>query len=275
MDLTHDSADEPEGPTNAPPASSDTGGSCLGSPRNCELLTELAAHSAKACRDSGITGTRAVRDAAAVGLVIQVWRNGPVEAMHAGRRGPDDAAMFATSTALHSQARTALAAPDHAQGLLGFEDHLLDRDRPWPGTGGRTLTDLGYGHLGTYARHVKDQTNHLLSLARHTCVADPLTARLIPTALSYGSDHLGMPAWSTVVNRIAILLSDTDHLAWGDPHRGARALRDLPPHALPIEQLTTQLLTNPSELPDQTLQWLSKHLLYCAAPPYSTSFDPA
>jgi hypothetical protein len=42
----------------------------------------------------------------AVGLVIDVWRHGPVEDMHCGKRGPDDAAMFAESTSLHEQAAT-------------------------------------------------------------------------------------------------------------------------------------------------------------------------
>lgn len=48
--------------------------------------------------------------AMAVGLVIDVWRNGPVEDMHCGKRGPDDAAMFAESTSFHEQAATALPA---------------------------------------------------------------------------------------------------------------------------------------------------------------------
>jgi hypothetical protein len=195
--------------------------------------------------------------------------------MHAGRRSPDDAAMFATSTALHDEAVKALTAPDRVGGLLSFEDHLLDRGRPWPGTGGQTLTDLGYGHLGAYTRHVKEQTNLLITLARHTCVDDPLTTWLIPTALSYGRDHKGMPGWATIVKRIAVLLTEPDHPTWPDPESAVRALRDLPPHTLPIEQLTTRLLAAPATLPEPTLRWLSKHFLYCAAPPYSNSFDPA
>ena len=47
-------------------------------------------------------------------------------------------------------------------GLLEFEDHLLDRERPWAGTGGKTLKDLGYGILGPYRRHVKEHINRLL-----------------------------------------------------------------------------------------------------------------
>ena len=108
----------------------------------------------------------------AVGLVIDVWRNGPVEDMHCATRGPSDAAMFAESTSLYDRAVKALAAGDRPTGLLEFEDHLLDRGRPWAGTGGKTLKELGYGFLGQYRRHVKDHINTLLDLSHHTCVAD-------------------------------------------------------------------------------------------------------
>ena len=97
-----------------------------------------------------ISSHEAVVSAMAAGLVIDVWRNGPVEDMHCGKRGPDDAAMFAESTSLHDQAVTALTAGNRPIGLLEFEDHLLDRERPWAGTGGTTLKDLGHGFLGQY-----------------------------------------------------------------------------------------------------------------------------
>ena len=83
---------------------------CPGDPHNCELLLS----SQKAYRGrygkAEISGHEAVVSAMAVGLVIDVWRNGPVEDMHCGKRGPDDAAMFAESTALHDRAFTALTA---------------------------------------------------------------------------------------------------------------------------------------------------------------------
>jgi len=105
-------------------------------------------------------------NAMAVGLVIEVWRNGPVEEMHASGRGPRDAAMFAEFTALHNEAVKALTAEDRNFGLIDFERQLLDRSRPWAGTGGRTVKDLGYGFLGHYARHVKDRTNVVLAITR-------------------------------------------------------------------------------------------------------------
>ena len=101
---------------------------------------------------AGISGPKAALSAMAVGLVIDVWRNGPVEDMHSATRGPSDAGMLAESTSLHDQAAKALTVEDRPIGLLDFEDYLLDRGRPWAGTGGKTLKDLGYGFLGQYRR---------------------------------------------------------------------------------------------------------------------------
>jgi hypothetical protein len=39
------------------------------------------------------------------------------------------------------------------------------------------------------------------------------------------------------------------------------------------EGLTIALLSAPSSLPVTVLEWLSHHLLYCAAPPYSLRWD--
>jgi len=241
---------------------------CRGDPRNCELLTAADGHHAERCRQAGISGTEAITNAMAVGLVIDVWRNGPVEDMHCGPRGPDDAVMFAESTALHDAAVAALSQQNRAFGLLDFEKHLLDRTRPWAGTGGRTLKDLGYGFLGAYARHVMGRTNVLLGLSDHTCVADPLQALLVNTAVMFGRYHKGMPGWPVVVERIGVLLADPDHPAWRGNGRGARALREMPGETPASRQLTAVLLTAPHTLSLPVLEWLSHHLLHCAGPPY-------
>jgi hypothetical protein len=249
-------------------STADSAALCDGHPGNCELLTILGHHHSRRCQEAGISGSDDIVNAMAVGLVIEAWRNGPVEGMHGSGRGPDDAAMFAESTALHGRAVDALNAENQGAGLLGFEQHLLDRERPWAGTGGRTLRDLGHGHLGRYARHVRDRTNALLSLRHHTCVADPLQVYLVNKALVFGGDHKGMPGWATIVERIGILLADPGHQAWREDGRGAPAPSEIPRQALPIERLTASLLTAPSALPVEVLEWLSRHFLYCAAPPY-------
>jgi hypothetical protein len=108
--------------------------------------------------------------------------------------------MFAESTSLHEEAVMALKADDRAFGLLEFEEHLLDRERPWAGSGGRTLKTLGYGSLGRYERHVKDHINRLIVLNHHKCVDDPLEAFLIvnascTAAITKGCQH-GLLSWS-------------------------------------------------------------------------------
>jgi hypothetical protein len=221
---------------------------------------------------AGIVGLGAVLSAAAVGLVIEVWRSGPVEDMHAGRSGPGNAAMFAESTALHAFAVIALTAPNRKTGLRDFEAHLLDRERPWAGTGGRTLPDLGYGFVGHYRRHVKDRINELMALADHTCVPAPLETYLIPRAFMRGLDHKGMPGWPVIVDRIGVLLADPDHPRWGDDRRGHQALEELPAQVTSVGDLTATLLTNPSLLPQDVLEWLCRHLLYSAGPPYGSGW---
>jgi len=246
---------------------------CGGNLRNCELLVGLAGDHAKCVEDAGITDSDSVMCAMAVGLVIEVWRNGPVEDMHSSLRGPSDAAMFAESIALHAEALKALTASNRAFGLLDFEDHLLDRTRPWAGTGGKTLKDLGYGFLGEYRHHVKGRVNALNGLNDHTCVSAPLRVYLVRKALTYGRYHKGMPHWPVIVERIGILLEDPDHSAWKKADLGRQARAGMPSQVQSVDQLLKTLLTNPSRLPVNTLEWLSDHFLHCAAPPYSSSWS--
>lgn len=80
---------------------------------------------AERCEEADLTGPDAIVQAMAVGLVIEVWRNGPVEDMHSSRRGPSDAAMFAESTALQDEAVKALTAKHRDFGLIDFERHPI------------------------------------------------------------------------------------------------------------------------------------------------------
>jgi hypothetical protein len=120
---------------------------------------------------------------------------------------------------------------------------------------------------------VKDHINKLLDLGHHTCVADPLEPFLVTTALLYGRDHKGMPGWPVIVERIGILLADPEHAEWGQDGQGVRALAEMPQETPSPEGLTTALLSAPFSLPVTVLEWLSHHLLYCAAPPYSLRWD--
>jgi len=89
----------------------------------------------------------------------------------------------------------------------------------------------------------------------------------------YGRHHKGMPKWPVIVERIGILLADPADPAWGKDGRGAQALAGMPRETPTPGGLTAALLSPPSSLPVTVLEWLSHHLLCCAAPPYSLRWD--
>jgi hypothetical protein len=203
-----------------------------------------------------------ILDAAAVGLVEEVWRNSPLEDMHAGGgmrgRGPTDGEIFAESVALQ---RVAKAALPREYGLLEFEDHVLDRHRPWA-AGGRTLQEVGYGYLGALTRHVRDRTNALLSLRRHGY--RPMLGYLIARTRFYGDDHYGMPRWPGVAASVRELLLTPEHPAWpGDSpgQRHAKALAMAPTGTPPPGKLYRVLLDGPDKLPIAVLDWLTDRVM--------------
>ncbi len=241
---------------------------CSGNAGNCKLLTTLADHHRQRCQKSGITKPAAVLDAMAVGLVEEVWRSGPVEAMHGSKHGPTDTTMFAESTDLHVHAVNALTVPDRAIGLLDFEQQLLDRERSWACSGGRTLRQVGYGYLGAYTRHVRERTGTLIGLEYHTCIDNPFEIYLVHCALRTGQDRKGMPNWKLVVERIGVLLDHPGHRAWSDTARGVQARAAMPASVGTVDDLQTALLKHPPGLPCEVLDWLSEFFLYTAGPPY-------
>ena len=62
---------------------------CPGDPHNCELLLRSQEAYQERFGQADISGHDATVSAMGVGLVIDVWRNGPVEDMHCGKRGPE------------------------------------------------------------------------------------------------------------------------------------------------------------------------------------------
>lgn len=87
----------------------------------------------------------------------------------------------------------------------------------------------------------------------------------------YGRNHKGMPGWRVIVERVRVLLADPEHPAWWGAGRGARAIAEMPAQVQSVDQLAATLLTSPSTLQVEVLEWLSDHLLYCAGPPYGRS----
>jgi hypothetical protein len=207
-------------------------------------------------------GEESILNAAAVGLVEEVWRNSPLEDMHAGGgmrgRGPSDGAMFAESVALQRVANTVLP---REYGLLEFEDHVLDRHRSWA-AGGRTLQEMGYRYLGAFERHVRGRTNALLSLKRHGY--RPALGYLVMRTRFYGTDHYGMPRWPGVAASVRELLLIPDHPAWlaDDPERKRDEILAVAPTGTPLpDELYCLLIDGPDKLPLAVLDWLADRVM--------------
>lgn len=203
-----------------------------------------------------------ILSAAAVGLVELVWRNSPLENMHAGGggrrgRGPSDGEMFAESVALHRAAKTALP---REFGLLEFEDHMLDRHRPWA-AGGRTLQEIGYGSLGAFTRHVKGQTSTLLTIRDNGYQL--LLGYLITVTRLRGRDHYGMPRWPAIAGSVRELLLTPGHPAWLAQVRDT-VLAVAPPGTPLPDELHCALLDGPDTLPLAVLDWLTDRVMYPA-----------
>jgi hypothetical protein len=199
--------------------------------------------------------------AAAVGLVELVWRNSPLEDMHAGGglrgRGPVDGEMFAESVALHRAAKAALPTEF---GLLEFEEHVLDRRRPWA-AGGRTLQEMGYGSLGAFTKHVRGRTNALLSIRDDGYRL--LLGYLIMVTRLYGRDHYGMPRWPAIAGCVRELLLTPGHPAWLAQARDT-VLAVAPPGTPLPDPLHRALLDGPDMLPLPVLDWLTGRVMYPA-----------
>jgi hypothetical protein len=224
------------------------------SPENIAKLDQLAQ---LAC---GTPDEYSILDVAAVGLVEKVWRNSPLEDMHASRRGPSDGEMFAESVALHRVARDALASGTNAA-LLEFERHLLDRNRPWV-AGGRTLQEMGYGFLTAFEKHVKTHINIIMAI-NDDDGRDVLLKYLIAFTALYGNRHYGMPRWTAIVSGVRDVLQDPAHPAWHG--RGSEVIAATPTQAPTIEDLCQALLDAPDELPLPVLDWLTQRGVMMAA----------
>ncbi|MFF5110889.1 hypothetical protein [Streptosporangium sp. NPDC000509] len=192
-----------------------------------------------------------IMEAAAVGMVIDVWRNSPVEDMHASRRGPTDGEMFAESVALQRAAKSVLVSTSPFA-IFSLEEHLLNRSRPWAG-GGRTLQEMGYGHLGAFQKHVKERVYGLHSLSKDYG-RQALLSFLITQAITYGRSHRGMPLWPTIVSEACAIVADPNHEGWRG--KGAELLARAPVEMPSPNLLSQTLLDTPDKLPLPVLEWL-------------------
>jgi hypothetical protein len=197
---------------------------------------------------------------AAVGLVELVWRNSPLEDMHASRRGPSDGEMFAESVALYRVARDALFHGTNGA-LLGFELWVLDRRRPWA-AGGRTLQEMGYGHLTAFEKHVKTHISFLMMIKADDG-PNVLLNYLMAFTTMYGARHYGMPRWTAIVSGVRDVLGNPAHPAWYG--RGNQVIAAAPIETPNTNDLCQALLDTPDELPLAVLNWLTRYGVMMAA----------
>ncbi|MEV5989235.1 hypothetical protein AB0L85_30320 [Streptomyces sp. NPDC052051] len=149
---------------------------------------------------SVFTAQDGLRWAAAHGLVLSVWRNGPIEDAHASRptsrrKALRDGTMFARNTWPTRQGFDVLGSDDQFP-LYELEDLVLDRDMVWPGCEG-TLTDFGWGFLGEIKKQVKQRID---MFRRRSCRQTTSSSSLAlpgsgPTTITTVCRN-GLPAWT-------------------------------------------------------------------------------
>ncbi|MGX4691161.1 hypothetical protein [Streptomyces sp. JNUCC 63] len=201
-----------------------------------------------------------LRWAAAHGLVLSVWRNGPIEDAHASRptkrrKNLSDGVMFARNTWLTKQAYDTLTSRDRFR-LYGLEDVILDREALWPGCDG-ALTDFGWGFLGEIKQHVKQRIDALRHFEKRLLPDDFLLLLSAPQIGTH-DDHFGMPKWPLCVEAAISRLRGEDeefHQKWGD------LMKDVgpAPESVSSDLRATEkaLLNAPWDLGSDVLDWFA------------------
>ncbi|WP_030751528.1 hypothetical protein [Streptomyces griseus] len=195
-------------------------------------------------------------DAAAVGLVTDAWRDGPLDEIHAAPDGPGDGEVFAQSVDLYRRARTALAAAQDDPGALAaFVAVASDVRLPWAGESGFRLRSVSgpAAHLvPEFVEHVGNRVWFTTEVMREQGWRTALLHRAV-TAAVRAPEHFGMPAWPAVV------AAAMPRLAALDRSQAPRALHDL----AAVEEA---LLKAPDRLGAAALDWLAGSAVLLGGP---------
>ncbi|MFI7273349.1 hypothetical protein [Streptomyces sp. NPDC049879] len=185
----------------------------------------------------------ALTDAAAVGLVADAWREGPLEVIHAAEGGPTDGEIFAQSVDLYRRARTALvtARDDGPDALLGFVAVASDLDLPWAGGTAFTLRTMS-GPAAEFVKHVDDRVWFTGEVIRHHDWRAALLHRAMSAAFK-ASDQFGMPGWQDAVAGAMERLAELD-------------LSDAPGQLADLAAVETALREAPDRLGVDALDWM-------------------
>ncbi|WP_245771364.1 hypothetical protein [Actinacidiphila guanduensis] len=184
-------------------------------------------------------------NAAAVGLVVDAWREGPLEAIHGTVDGPSDAEVFAQGVDLYRRARAALVAArdDGPEGLLGFVAVASDVELRWAGGSRfalRTVPEAG--PVAEFVRHVDDRVWFTREVMREQGWRAALLHRAV-SAATKARGHFGMPGWPGAV------VSAMDRLTALDRSGAPDVLTDL-------EAVRATLLEAPDRLGVGALDWM-------------------
>lgn len=208
-------------------------------------VPEMAEQFTAALEHFGIdpTDTEVLISAAAVGLVADTWRDGPLDAIHAAAAGPSDGEILAQSIDLYRTAREALTAArtDGPEALLAFQAVAADLQLPW--AGGSSFTLRGCGEpTEEFVQHLDDRVWFTSKLIREQGWQAGLLHRAASAALK-APTHFGMERWPDRVTEALARLTAVDRS--GAPE----ALADL-------AAVEAALLEAPDRLGVAALDWL-------------------
>ncbi|MGW5305213.1 hypothetical protein ACWERF_14920 [Streptomyces griseoluteus] len=190
--------------------------------------------------------TEALVSAAAVGLVSDAWREGPLDVIHAAEDGPSDGEIFAQSIDLYRRARAALAAArdDGPEMLLAFSAIASDANLLWAG-GSRFALRKVSEFVKELVQHVDDRVRFTTEVMHKQGWRAGLLHRATSAAFKVPT-HFGMPGWPGAV------ASAMERLAVLDRTGAPEALADL-------AAVEAALLEAPDRLGADALDWISRH----------------
>ncbi|MFF9699959.1 hypothetical protein ACF1FE_02000 [Streptomyces griseofuscus] len=181
--------------------------------------------------------------AAAVGLVADAWRDGPLDEIHGADDGPTDGEIFAQSVDLYRRARAALVAAQHEgpEALLAFTAVASDLDLPWAGGSHFTLRATAQP-VEKFVQHVENRAWFTMEVMREQGWRAGLLHRATSAAIKAAA-CFGMPGWPGAVT------TAMERLATLDRSDAPKALADL-------AAVETGLLDAPDQLGADALDWI-------------------